>query len=95
MKINRQTIRLLEQKLFSLLMKISVIVIILFLVLIIGTVLYTGIPAMNLDMIIKTPKGGFYLGKEGGILNAIIGSLYIGLGSTVLAFAFSLPYLAN
>ena len=36
-------------------------------------------------MISKIPEGGFYLGKEGGILNAIIGSLYLGLGSTLFA----------
>ncbi len=31
--------------------------------------------AMNLAMITQTPKGGYYLGKEGGGLNAIVGSL--------------------
>jgi phosphate transport system permease protein len=46
---------------------------------------------MNLSMITQTPKGGYYLGKEGGILNAIMGSLYLGLGATFLAFVFSLP----
>ena len=42
-------------------------------------------------MISQTPKGGFYLGKEGGILNAIIGSLYLAGGGTLLALLFSLP----
>ncbi len=32
-------------------------------------------------MITKLPGGGFYLGKEGGILNAIVGSFYIIGGS--------------
>lgn len=50
-----------------------------------------GLPAMNWAMISQTPKGGFYLGKEGGILNAIIGSVYLGLGGTLLALIFGLP----
>jgi phosphate transport system permease protein len=42
-------------------------------------------------MLTETPRGGFYLGKEGGILNAIVGSLDLALGATVLAFVLSLP----
>ena len=36
-------------------------------------------------MIIKTPKGGYYYGGEGGVLNAIVGSLYIAFGATFIA----------
>ena len=42
-------------------------------------------------MITQTPKGGFYLGKEGGILNAILGSLYLAGGATILALLLSSP----
>ena len=42
-------------------------------------------------MLTQTPKGGYYLGKEGGILNAIVGSLYLAGGATALAFIMSLP----
>jgi phosphate transport system permease protein len=42
-------------------------------------------------MVSKTPKGGFYMGKEGGVLNAIIGSLYLASGGTLLALLISLP----
>lgn len=42
-------------------------------------------------MITQTPKGGFYFGREGGILNAIIGSLYLSGGATILSLAVSLP----
>ncbi len=59
--------------------------------LILGTVFVKGISALDLDMITKTPRGGYYLGKEGGILNAIVGSLYLTGGATVLALCFSLP----
>ena len=59
--------------------------------LILLTVLVKGLPALNLAMITQVPKGGYYLGKEGGILNAIIGSLYMAGGGTLLALVFSLP----
>lgn len=55
------------------------------------TVLVKGLPALNLAMITQVPQGGYYLGKEGGILNAIIGSLYLAAGGTLLALVFSLP----
>jgi len=73
------------------LMAVSVLVVIGCLVLIIGTIVWKGLPAMNLSMITQTPKGGYYLGREGGILNAIIGSLYLASGATILAILFSLP----
>jgi len=55
------------------------------------TILLKGLPALDWDMLTKTPQGGFYLGKEGGILNAIIGSLYLAGGATLLAILVSLP----
>ena len=59
--------------------------------LIVWTIFSKGIPYMNLDMITKTPGGGFYIGKEGGVLNAIIGSLYIAGGATILGTVISIP----
>ena len=59
--------------------------------LILWTVLSRGLPSLTWDMLTQTPKGGFYLGKEGGILNAIIGSLYLAGGGTLIALIFSLP----
>ncbi len=61
------------------------------LVLILLTVVVKGLPAINLAMLTQTPKGGYYLGKEGGILNAIVGSLYLTVGATFLAILISLP----
>src|SRR5690606_35454561 len=43
------------------------------------------------DMITKTPEGGFYVGKGGGILNAILGSLYLAGLSTFLATIIAIP----
>jgi phosphate transport system permease protein len=76
---------------FKVLMIGSTALVIGSLLVIIGTVIWKGFPALNLSMITRTPKGGFYLGQPGGILNAIAGSLDLGLGATVLAFFLSLP----
>lgn len=58
---------------------------------ILWAVVSKGLPALNWDMVSKTPKGGFYMGKEGGVLNAIIGSAYLASGGTALALLISLP----
>jgi phosphate transport system permease protein len=76
---------------FKVLMIGSTALVIGSLLLILSTIVWKSLPALNLSMITRTPKGGFYLGQEGGILNAIAGSLYLGLGATALAFALSLP----
>jgi len=83
--------RHIEEALFKGLMLFSFLVVAGALVLILGTVLVKGLPALNWQMVTQTPKGGYYLGKEGGILNAIIGSLYLAGGGTLLALVFSLP----
>ena len=76
---------------FRVLVTVSAAIVLLSLLLILGTILWKSIPALSLSMLTKTPKGGFYLGKEGGILNAIVGSLDLALGATALAFLLSLP----
>ena len=83
--------RKIEEKIVKGLMLVSTCIILSSLLLIILTILLKGLPAMNLAMVTQTPKGGFYLGKEGGILNAIIGSLYLAGGATFLAVLLSLP----
>jgi phosphate transport system permease protein len=83
--------RHIEESVVKTLMVLSFIILAGSLGYILVTILIKGLPAMNLDMITKTPQGGFYLGKEGGILNAIIGSLYLAGGATLLAILVSLP----
>ncbi len=78
-------------RLFRVLATGSAVAVLLSLLVILGTILWKSVPALDLAMLTRTPRGGFYLGKEGGILNAIVGSLYLGLGATVLAFLLSLP----
>jgi phosphate transport system permease protein len=50
-----------------------------------------GLPSISWAMLTQTPTGGYYLGKEGGILNAILGSLYMAGGGTLLALIIGLP----
>ena len=82
--------RNIEEKVFRGLMAVSTLIILSTLLLILATVTVKGLPAMNLAMITQTPKGGYYLGKEGGVLNAIVGSLYLAGGATLLAISISL-----
>jgi phosphate transport system permease protein len=72
-------------------MLLSFLVVAASLLSILYTILVRGLPALSWEMVSQTPKGGYYLGKEGGILNAIIGSLLLAGGGTLLALAFSLP----
>jgi phosphate transport system permease protein len=81
----------LEEGFFKVLMIISAAAVLGSLALILATVVWRGLPALNLAMLTQTPKGGYYLGKEGGILNAIVGSLYLAGGATALALLAGLP----
>jgi phosphate transport system permease protein len=87
----RLTRRKRTDRIFRVLTTASAAVVLLSLVLILGTILWKAIPALSLSMLTRTPRGGFYLGKEGGILNAIVGSLELALGATALALLLSLP----
>jgi len=83
--------RRVEELFFKTLMILATIVILGSLMMILFAVLKRGLPAMNLDMITKIPSGGFYIGKEGGLLNAIAGSVFIVIGSTILGLLVSIP----
>lgn len=83
--------RKIEENIFKALMIASTCLILLCLVLILAAIVAKGLPSLDLAMITQTPKGGYYLGKEGGILNAILGSLYLAGGATILAIFVSLP----
>ncbi len=82
--------RRIEEFIFLMIMRFSTFVVIGSLLFIILTILIKGIPAINIDMITKTPQGGYYIGKEGGVLNAILGSLILGICSAIIAFIISL-----
>jgi phosphate transport system permease protein len=82
---------IIEEKIIKSLMLLSFFLVAGSLGFILIVVILRGLPALSLQMIFSTPKGGFYLGREGGIFNAIVGSLYLAIGGTVLALLFSLP----
>ncbi len=83
--------KLLEEKIFKILMILSLGIVVGSLFMVIAVIIWNGAPSLSISMITQTPKGGYYLGKEGGILNAIMGSLYLAFGSVILALIISLP----
>ena len=83
--------RKLEENFFKVLMIMSTFIILGGLLSVLIMVLLRGAPALSISMLTQTPKGGYYLGKEGGILNAIVGSLYLAGGASVIAVIISLP----
>jgi phosphate transport system permease protein len=80
-----------EEKIFIFLMYASAALVLGSLFFILATVVWKGFPALDLDMVTRIPTGGYYMGEQGGVLNAIIGSLYLAGGATLLAFTLSLP----
>ena len=72
-------------------MMASTLIVVGCLVSVIIVIVLRGAPALTISMVTQTPKGGYYLGKEGGVLNAIIGSLYLVGGATAIALIISLP----
>jgi phosphate transport system permease protein len=95
MSINPYTIRKVlkqvEERFFQGLMILATYSIAAILLVIVISILYKGLPSLSWEMVSQTPKGGFYFGREGGILNAIVGSLYLAMGATLLSFLISLP----
>ena len=80
-----------EEWFVKLLMYVSFLIVAGSLGFILAIVVIKGLPALNWAMLTQIPKGGYYLGKAGGILNAIVGSLYLAGGGTLLAILVSLP----
>jgi len=80
-----------EEYFFKYLTAVSTYFLIALLAFIVYEIFVKGIPALSWEVLSETPKGGFYFGKEGGILNAIVGSIYLALGASFIAFMVSLP----
>jgi len=83
--------KMIEERFFkaiSMLAAYSVIFILLFLLFV---VFNKGIGALSWETVFSQPKGGYYFGGEGGILNAVVGSFYLSVGATVLAVSIGLP----
>lgn len=50
-----------------------------------------GLPVLSWEILSEVPQGGYYFGKGGGILNAIVGSIYLAIGASILAVVISIP----
>lgn len=81
----------LEEKFFKALMIGSTLLILSMLLYILFIIIKKGLPSLSWEMISQVPGGGFYLGREGGVLNAIMGSLYMITGAVVLSLGISIP----
>jgi phosphate transport system permease protein len=81
----------LEEKIIKALMIFASATILMVLLYILFIIISRGLPSLTWDMVLKNPSGGFYLGKEGGILNAIIGSVMLIAGSVLISMSISLP----
>lgn len=83
--------KILEEKFFKFLSGFAAYSLIVILAFIVVMVFIKGFNALSFDMIFKTPQGGYYYGGEGGVLNAIAGSLYIAMGATIIAIIIGVP----
>ena len=84
-------LKFIEEKVFKILMYVATLTVVGLVLSIVFTIIRRGWVAMGWDMITKLPGGGFYIGKEGGFLNAIVGSLYIVGASAALGLMISIP----
>jgi len=80
-----------EEKFFKVLMVLATYFILLVLAVIIYSIFEKGLKSISWEILTQIPKGGYYYGKGGGILNAILGSLTLAFGATLLAFIIGLP----
>ena len=79
------------EKVMRLVMLCTTLLVFFFVGSILWTIVKNGIKGLDWEMLTSLPGGGFYIGKEGGLLNAIAGSLLIVGGSTLLGLLISVP----
>ncbi|MBW7885746.1 MAG: ABC transporter permease subunit [Caldilineaceae bacterium] len=89
--MKRKQLRQLEEHFWLALMRLCLAAAALALVYILAAITWRGLGALSWEMLTQAPKGGFYLGKEGGILNAIAGSICLASGATLLAALIAAP----
>ncbi|MCX7985478.1 MAG: phosphate ABC transporter permease PstA [Bacteroidales bacterium] len=83
--------RRIEEIIFRTLMFLATMLMGGVLILILIAIFRNGLPSLTWEMLTQPPKGGYYFGREGGIANAILGSLYLSLGAVALALIIALP----
>lgn len=80
-----------EEKIFRVLMYVSLIIVAGFVISVLWSIFSKGLPVLTWDMVTTIPSAGFYIGGEGGFLNAIVGSVYIVIGATIAGLIISIP----
>lgn len=80
-----------EEFFVKVLMVISLLTLFGFVAGIVWTIFRRGWECITWEMVSSLPGGGFYIGKSGGFLNAIVGSVYIVTASTLLGLIVSIP----
>ncbi|CDN32806.1 Phosphate transport system permease protein PstA [Mucinivorans hirudinis] len=84
-------LKFIEEKVAKAVMFITTLTLFFFVASILYTIVSKGWSSLTWEMISQLPQGGFYIGGDGGILNAIVGSLYIVGASTILGLLISIP----
>ncbi len=84
-------LKFVEEKIARGLMLASVAAVALLVVSVVGSILMRGLPVLSWEMVSQIPSGGFYIGGEGGFLNAIVGSLLIVVVSTGIGLLIAVP----
>ncbi len=87
-KINK---RIIEEKAFKIVMHTVCAAVVLIFLIMLATIVIKGLPGLNLKMLTHQPLRGSYAEGGGGILNAILGSVYLALGATFLAGLIGIP----
>ena len=83
--------KIIEEWIFKIISFLAAYFVIFILLFLLFVVFKKGLSALSWDTIARLPKGGYYFGGEGGILNAIIGSFYLSVGATIIAVVIGLP----
>lgn len=83
--------RKMEERFFIWLMRGSLAAAAAVLLLILAVIFWRGMEALSWEMVSQPPQAAYYLGGDGGILNAIVGSLYLAAGSTLVAIVLAVP----
>ena len=88
--MNRQW-RLVKDRAVPWIMRLATLVFVCVFLSVVFSIFVKGFRSLDLELIVTLPSGGFYLGGDGGLLNAIAGSLILSGSATLLALAISLP----
>jgi phosphate transport system permease protein len=89
--MNRDKRRKLIDRIMHWVLRLAIASAAVVLFLIVGIITWRGMGGMSWDMLTKAPEGSFYLGGGGGVLNAILGSLALATGATLLASLIAVP----